>query len=478
VPEGKIVTLYSYTGAPESTMALANVAWIMASNGLKVLMVDCDLDSPGLHNFFHPFLDQAQIVGARGVIDIIIEYALAATREEERPADWYVRYAQLTEHAVSLTWPDFPEGGALDYVSAGQRNREYLPTIDWDYFYGRLEGGLFFDEIRKAMKRDYDYVLIDSPAGHTDITNICTVHLPDILVDCFTLSSQSVGGAAEVATKVATLYRDRNIRVLPVAMQIVDAEKEKLEVGLAWARTQFGSLPMGLTEEEAAKYWAEVQIPYRPFYAFEETLAAFGDVPGSLHSLLAAFERLTAAITENRICKLPPMAEETRLRYLDEFTRRRLPSQTGVYLSYVPEDRIWADWIAAVLGREGIRVRHAEHTASADGGVRKQAARDADAASKTVILMSAAYSGSQQALGVADAMAKREPIAFNQKFVPVRVTADATGSFAERTVIDLTGRTEDQATEDLYRAFGLPAPSPVLPDEAAGPRFPGAIPPV
>ena len=38
-------------------MALANVAWILASNGLKVLVVDWDLDSPGLHKYFHPFLD-------------------------------------------------------------------------------------------------------------------------------------------------------------------------------------------------------------------------------------------------------------------------------------------------------------------------------------------------------------------------------------------------------------------------------------
>ena len=38
-------------------MALANVAWILASNGKRVLAVDWDLESPGLHKFFHPFLD-------------------------------------------------------------------------------------------------------------------------------------------------------------------------------------------------------------------------------------------------------------------------------------------------------------------------------------------------------------------------------------------------------------------------------------
>jgi len=37
-------------------MALANVAWILAANGRRVLVVDWDLESPGLHRFFHPFL--------------------------------------------------------------------------------------------------------------------------------------------------------------------------------------------------------------------------------------------------------------------------------------------------------------------------------------------------------------------------------------------------------------------------------------
>jgi cellulose biosynthesis protein BcsQ len=36
VPEGKIVTFYSYKGGTGRTMALANVAWILASSGLKV----------------------------------------------------------------------------------------------------------------------------------------------------------------------------------------------------------------------------------------------------------------------------------------------------------------------------------------------------------------------------------------------------------------------------------------------------------
>ena len=53
-------------GGTGRTMALANVAWILASNGLKVLVVDWDLDSPGLHRYFHPFLDPAKVAATPG----------------------------------------------------------------------------------------------------------------------------------------------------------------------------------------------------------------------------------------------------------------------------------------------------------------------------------------------------------------------------------------------------------------------------
>ena len=56
-----------------------------------------------------------------------------------------------------------------------------------------------------------------------------------------------------------------------------------------------------LSQRDATKYWLTVEIPYRPFYAFEETLAVFGDAPGSPGSMLAAFERLTAVISAQEV---------------------------------------------------------------------------------------------------------------------------------------------------------------------------------
>ena len=144
--QGQIITFYSYKGGTGRTMALANVAWILASNGKRVLSVDWDLESPGLHKFFHPFLDESTVSATPGVIEIINDYASAAVDPGPRSDDWHLEFAQVERHAVSLDWA-FPDGGKLDFLSAGRQNRDYsaaVCSLDWDNFYDRLGGGRFF----------------------------------------------------------------------------------------------------------------------------------------------------------------------------------------------------------------------------------------------------------------------------------------------------------------------------------------------
>ena len=138
----------------------------------------------------------------------------------------------------------------------------------------------FSSAVRADMKRHYDYVLIDSRTGLSDVADICTVHLPDVLVDCFTLSIQGIEGAARVARLVEELHEDRGIRILPVPMRVDQAEKEKVEAGHAVAVRLFAGLPASMSSTQRREYWAAVEVPYRAFYAYEETLAVFGDPPG------------------------------------------------------------------------------------------------------------------------------------------------------------------------------------------------------
>ncbi|MER6617409.1 FxSxx-COOH system tetratricopeptide repeat protein [Streptomyces xantholiticus] len=478
--DGRIVTFYSYKGGTGRTMAMANVAWILAANGKRVLAVDWDLEAPGLHRFFHPFLDPSTLGATTGVIDLITEFAWAATNPEPRRADWHLDYARIQPHAVSLTpeslgW-EFTEGGTLDFVSAGKQNREYSATVstfDWDNFYDRLGGGHFFDALRDDMKANYDYVLIDSRTGLSDIADICTVHLPDVLVDCFTLSDQSIDGAASVARQIDERYGGRGIKILPVPMRIDEGEKEKADAGRALARLKFDRFPSGLTAEEATAYWGAVEIPYRPYYAYEETLATFGDEAGLTSSLLSAFERLTSVVTEGQIASMPPVNEDVRLRIRDAFTRRRPALPADLFLSYVAENRMWADWVEYVLSRAGFRVVPRDVSAERDPVEIDAAA--AENAARTVVLLSSAYLKSARAVEVFQRTASEDPSGGRRHLLPIRVgDVRLTTPYIDRNPVDLFRLDEVHATGSLLRALDRPVqlPEPSSP----GPRFPGTVP--
>jgi MinD-like ATPase involved in chromosome partitioning or flagellar assembly/uncharacterized protein (DUF2267 family) len=480
---GQIVTFYSYKGGTGRTMALANVAWILASNGYRVLAVDWDLESPGLHKFFHPFLDEATVGATPGVIELIHEYATQALRPGQQK-DWHVQYARVLPHAVSLRWADFPGDGGLDFLSAGRQNRDYsaaVSSLDWDNFYERLGGGHFFRALRADMKNSYDYILIDSRTGLSDVADICTVELPDVLVVCFTLNDQSIDGASEVVRRISGRYRDRNIRILPVPMRIESGEKEKLDIGRALARIKFEGFPAGLSPEAGLRYWGAVEVPYQPFYAFEETLATFGETPNSPASLLAAYERLTSYVSSGKVTAMPPMDEGLRQQCRDAYVRRQPVVSAEVLLSYAAEDRMWAEWVQHVLTRADFRVlpRCVAAEDSGDAAAAIQAEQDYQAAPRAIVLLSSPYVRSREGRVIWEAMAAADAAGTRRQLVPVRVgEVRVPEPFSDRNPVDLARMDAAQATGALLRAFDRPAPLPgrlAPPDE---PRFPGTVPPV
>jgi MinD-like ATPase involved in chromosome partitioning or flagellar assembly len=72
---GKIITFYSYKGGAGRTMAVSNVAWVLASNGYDVLLIDWDLEAPGLHRYLRPFLVDRELTSSPGVIDFVWDAA-------------------------------------------------------------------------------------------------------------------------------------------------------------------------------------------------------------------------------------------------------------------------------------------------------------------------------------------------------------------------------------------------------------------
>jgi len=454
--DGQIVTFYSFKGGTGRTMALANVAWILAANGKRVLIADWDLESPGLHRFFEPFMEPS-VSAQPGVVDFMRGYAWAIddlVRRESPDAygdssthagqdaitshiDDYVR--GLGRLVVPVSWR-FPDDGTIHFLSAGQQDtgvyKNALSALDWDTLYEQLYGGELLDALRAYLKRSYDYVLIDSRNGLSDIADVCTQHLPDMVVVCFTLSTQGVEGAAKVASQVQH-FAGREIQILPVPMRIDDSRKHKVTAGREFFERQFEKIPVGGPYEERRQYWADVEVPYRAAYAYEETLAVFGDRPGLSGSLLSAYERITARITDNAITRLPPRQEWLRLRTMRKFSRGSSGIPLELIIDFSPQQQLWAEWIAAVLAGAGLSARLAGEPVS--GPV------DRETETQVVAVMSDSYLARSDG-SPDDPMPPSLLIQVTDTRIPPGVLRDV-------PLISLVNLTETEAVERLLEQF-------------------------
>jgi hypothetical protein len=350
-------------------MALANVAWILASNGERVLAVDWDLEAPGLHQYFQPFLTDKELSGqeSQGVIDMVIDFAVRAATPVESGQElnekWYEPYADFSKWRQRLRWPSGETlrlgkngKGQIDFVPAGRQGPDYARRVnhfDWHSFYEKL--GCIEE-------------CIDSRTGVSDTSGICTVHMPDTLVVCFTLNHQSIKGALAVALSVRE--QRPKMRIFPVPMRIDGSEEKLLNRMKSYAANLF--TPLLTPGLDAKEYWYAMEVPYFARYAYAEKIALFEERGSITASTLPAMERLTAYLTADEIRTAEPLPETERALTLAEFegSEEAQPSRRATrssseerwashwFLSYNPRDQSLAERIKAAIEHEhsGFRV--------------------------------------------------------------------------------------------------------------------------
>src|SRR5438270_1671538 len=171
-------------------MALVNVAAELARRGRKVLVVDFDLEAPGLETYKH--LHPPKPVPG------IVEYVTEFRRTHQVP--------NLLDY-IYETKPIGKKGGRLWVMPAGRRDRAYrtaLAGLDWQRLYEQEDGFLLFEDTKKGWEEELqpDYVLIDSRTGDTDVLGICTRQLPDSVVLMFTPNAQNLAGLRGVCRDI------------------------------------------------------------------------------------------------------------------------------------------------------------------------------------------------------------------------------------------------------------------------------------
>jgi MinD-like ATPase involved in chromosome partitioning or flagellar assembly len=187
-----VVTFYSFKGGTGRSMALANVAADLLARGRRVLLVDFDLEAPGLDTFAM-MLDRPV---RQGLVEMITNY-LGSEAEATPPVEDYVYAARLNGVATGSLWL-MPAGGQDSSYDSRFRN------IDWQDFYENQGGFLFFEDLKAQWLQSLkpDYVLIDSRTGHTDIGGICTRQLPDCVVAVFSPNEQNLRGLVPVVQDI------------------------------------------------------------------------------------------------------------------------------------------------------------------------------------------------------------------------------------------------------------------------------------
>jgi MinD-like ATPase involved in chromosome partitioning or flagellar assembly len=185
-----IATFYSYKGGVGRTMAMANVAYLLASAGKRVLAVDFDLEAPGLSSY-GPFRCAGQ---HPGIVEFVREYV---DTNEAPDVGRFIMECRAGDYPIWL----MPAGRHTEPGYAASYS-----SINWQELYSERDGFLLFEDLRQQWaafdEQGFEYILIDSRTGHTDIGGICTRQLPDAVIILFMPTPQNIDGLRPIVRNI------------------------------------------------------------------------------------------------------------------------------------------------------------------------------------------------------------------------------------------------------------------------------------
>lgn len=252
-----VVTFYSYKGGVGRTMALVNIAALLAQAGKRVLAVDFDLEAPGLSSY-EPF----RCAGTHnGLVEYVTDYL--ETGRAPIAADYIVEKSVGNGASVWL----MPAGRHTDPGYAAK-----FSAINWQSLYADHEGFLLFEDLKQQWAefddQGFDYVLIDSRTGHTDIGGICTRQLPDAVVVMYLPTPQNIEGLKPIVRAIrresAPIRRDR-VRLHFCPSNLPDLDDQEL---ILKALLQTAAEELGYVETAAEIYhYGALDLLQQPIYS-------------------------------------------------------------------------------------------------------------------------------------------------------------------------------------------------------------------
>jgi cellulose biosynthesis protein BcsQ len=329
---GQIITFYSYKGGTGRSMALANIACILAeqqtvARGKGVLMIDWDLEAPGLHRYFGGRLATSRLGiesldrkdahnSMPGLIDLFYEFdkqvsssSTDGSGTSEQAARDAIGRVKLSDFIISTTI------SGLSLLKAGrftsQDPNEYSDRVNrfsWENLFKKSPH--LMRVFAETLAKQYAYVLIDSRTGVTDISGITTMLLPEKLVVVFTPNLQSLKGGLELVRR-ATDYRKESVDLRPLTVfpLVSRVEANEPELRHDWRLGTFeheGYQPEFekiLSEVYGEKiklnnYFDELQIQHIPRYAYGEEVAVLIEKTADKFSLRRSYQSFAMKLVQ------------------------------------------------------------------------------------------------------------------------------------------------------------------------------------
>jgi CobQ/CobB/MinD/ParA nucleotide binding domain len=226
------ISFYSYKGGVGRSLAITNLAVYLVQFGVTVVMVDFDLEAPGLQYKIQPGSKPIQV--SNGGLAGLLAAASTGAALDDLDYDLAVDITQPVESPASAEEDLEQPRGRLLLVPAGDplqpRYWSDLAEIDWRELFtdeARL-GVAVLARLRKHLIDSYnpDLLLVDSRSGITPSAGVSTTLLPDVVVTLLLNTPEHIDGSRIVISAIVGEEGD-NIeppRVVPVLSRYTSSD--------------------------------------------------------------------------------------------------------------------------------------------------------------------------------------------------------------------------------------------------------------
>ena len=306
-------TFYSYKGGVGRTSALVNSALLRAIEGDRVVIIDFDLEAPGVSSYIDELISRQgknlKLDNRPGVLEYLYEAV-----HSDKVTD--IKSKAITKNDIGINVE-----GELWFIGAGNTStQDYtrkLNSLNWNKIFEEKQGALLLENFKRQIVAEFnnpDYVFIDSRTGITEIGGVCTKYLSDLVVVLSSLNEQNLVGTS----KVLSSFEKSKISTLFVASNV--------PVGLPWGEGQLFYERIQEFKKCIGKE-PDVFIYHYPSLSLKEYLPSYfklKDKKSVLKEdpLLRSYESLSKKINSKNLCSFEDFLMDEIVNRLFAFTEK------------------------------------------------------------------------------------------------------------------------------------------------------------